>query len=675
MKLDYLDLCGFRGYRNQVRIEFADRFTVIDGRNGVGKSTIFDAIEFALTGQLSKYQEAKASGESVADYIWWTGGESPPMDRYVEVGFRSGDERVAIRRKQIGEPDTDVLHRVQTALCDPLLSPAAPLKQLCSASIIRDEHITNLSLDLKETDRYALLRDALGANDASDWTSRAAEIVAVAKKRTGAAQLEVGEANVDLATASRRLDEVRASLVSEATIGDATARLQDYLGSKLPGDQLSGPVRERIALQISEIQGLQAFAEQLSRMRADVQRLPALAETLAATRKTKEEAGAALLRLPKSAKAEGEDFAADVAVDLISLLGLGRKLGLSDGHCPLCEQPQSAAAFDEALQRVEALAHRLNTDAAKAAQLKRDSDQATARLAAADRADSEAEAALKSVQRKIDEVTVQAVALRLSQDVRHPELSARMQAIRVAVDAAEKDLRVLDTLRLNVALERAQKGVADAKARVARAQDRFGKARRVETGAQALHDASRRAASETLDRRLERVLPLMSELYRRLRPHPVWNDIEYSIRGDVRRFLKLQVGGDLNPQFLFSSGQRRATGLAFLLSVNLSLAWSRWRTILLDDPVQHVDDFRSVHLAELLAQVVAGGRQVICAVEDVALADMLARRLPVRDQRSAKRITLGPDSTGALTKQEDRFLAPHPRRVLAVDAHDSGQAA
>ena len=93
MKLDYLDLCGFRGYRNQVRIEFADRFTVIDGRNGVGKSTIFDAIEFALTGQLSKYQEAKASGESVADYIWWTGGDSPPMDRYVEIGFRNSDER------------------------------------------------------------------------------------------------------------------------------------------------------------------------------------------------------------------------------------------------------------------------------------------------------------------------------------------------------------------------------------------------------------------------------------------------------------------------------------------------------------------------------------------------------------------------------------------------------
>lgn len=90
----------------------------------------------------------------------------------------------------------------------------------------------------------------------------------------------------------------------------------------------------------------------------------------------------------------------------------------------------------------------------------------------------------------------------------------------------------------------------------------------------------------------------------------------------MQRFLKLQVGDDINPQFVFSSGQRRATGLAFLLSVNLSITWSRWRSILLDDPVQHVDDFRTVHLAEVLAHLCQSGRQIICAVEDSALADL-----------------------------------------------------
>lgn len=209
------------------------------------------------------------------------------------------------------------------------------------------------------------------------------------------------------------------------------------------------------------------------------------------------------------------------------------------------------------------------------------------------------------------------------------------------LERARHALRVLGTLAQYQQLEAGTAALADAQARLARAQERAGKARKAEAAASALHDAARRAGSETLDLRLERVLPLMAERYGRLRPHPVWQDIEYSIRGDLRRFLSLQVGDGLNPQFLFSSGQRRATGLAFLLSINLFLAWSRWQTILLDDPVQHVDDFRTINLAEVLAQLVAAGRQIVVAVEDPALAELLARRMPVSRAGDASRLTLG----------------------------------
>jgi chromosome segregation protein len=171
LKLAYVDICGFRGYRHAVRLEFADAFTIIDGRNGVGKSTIFDAVEFALTGELSKYNDAKAAGETVADYIWWTGSGEQPADRYVEVGFRDAGGIFAIKRTQFGRPTSDILKTLTEKLSETGLSPSAPLKQLCSTSIIRDEHIAELSLDLKEADRYALVRDALGANDAETWIS------------------------------------------------------------------------------------------------------------------------------------------------------------------------------------------------------------------------------------------------------------------------------------------------------------------------------------------------------------------------------------------------------------------------------------------------------------------------------------------------------------------------
>jgi hypothetical protein len=245
-------------------------------------------------------------------------------------------------------------------------------------------------------------------------------------------------------------------------------------------------------------------------------------------------------------------------------------------------------------------------------------------------------------------------------------IQKRGAALEEERQAIAANLRIIDTYSLDQAVARATAEGESATQRVQRAEAGLGWARLADTRAKAIFDAARRSAAETLDERLGRVLPLMSELYRRLRPHPIWTDIDYSVRGDVQRFLKLKVGADINPQFVFSSGQRRATGLAFLLSVNLALAWSRWRSILLDDPVQHVDDFRAIHLAEVLAHLCQSGRQIVCAVEDSALADLMCRHLPSSNLGSGKRVTLGSDNDGALAITEERNVAPFNRRVLVI---------
>src|SRR5688572_1858402 len=111
MRLSFVALSGFRGYRKPVRIDFGEQFTIIDGRNGAGKSTIFDAVEFALTGTLAKYGEAKLAGESVTDSCWWTVEGPPPRERYVEVGFCDGPQMLTVRRTQLDKPSADDLER------------------------------------------------------------------------------------------------------------------------------------------------------------------------------------------------------------------------------------------------------------------------------------------------------------------------------------------------------------------------------------------------------------------------------------------------------------------------------------------------------------------------------------------------------------------------------------
>ena len=105
--------------------------------------------------------------------------------------------------------------------------------------------------------------------------------------------------------------------------------------------------------------------------------------------------------------------------------------------------------------------------------------------------------------------------------------------------------------------------------------------------------------------------------------------------------MRLTVGDDeLNPRFMFSSGQRRALGLAFLLSIHLSTTWSRWNTLIMDDPMQHVDDYRALHLAEVLGSIRRSGKQILCAVEDRSLANLLARRLATSESENGSLVQL-----------------------------------
>ncbi|WP_210689823.1 ATP-binding protein [Pseudomonas chlororaphis] len=161
MRLDFIEVCGFRGFRDLVRINFGRGFTVITGRNGVGKSTLCDAVEFAITGSIDKYAVDKAAKESLSDYLWWR-GEGVPKAHYVTVSFVGDDGKpFTITRTRESGADHSA-DEIQAALCGGPV-PDNALRQLTRTSIIRDEWIAALSLDLTETERFDLVRSALGA--------------------------------------------------------------------------------------------------------------------------------------------------------------------------------------------------------------------------------------------------------------------------------------------------------------------------------------------------------------------------------------------------------------------------------------------------------------------------------------------------------------------------------
>jgi chromosome segregation protein len=178
--------------------------------------------------------------------------------------------------------------------------------------------------------------------------------------------------------------------------------------------------------------------------------------------------------------------------------------------------------------------------------------------------------------------------------------------------------------------------------------------------------AAREVPNQVLTEQFDTVMPLLKELYLRLRPHADWQEIETDFGGRVRASLNFTVGDGRNPQFLFSSGQRRAAGMAFLLAIHLSRPWCRLRSLLLDDPVQHVDDYRALNLVEVLSAVRRTGRQVIVAVEDPALADLLCRRLRSTTLEAGRRFELSTAKNGSAAIERQVDIFPLPREILRI---------
>jgi chromosome segregation protein len=340
MRLEFVEVSGFRGFRDKVRVTFGLGFTVITGRNGVGKSTIFDAVEYALTGSIAKYAVEKAAQESLSDYLWWR-GNGVAESHYVKTSFitDAGESFCVTRTRETGPDKTSL--EIERALCT-AARPEHALNQLCKTSIIRDEWIAALSLDLSEVDRFEHVRGALGIGQEADLAARAKAVLkaaeAIHSSRVQAYEGLRTQLNVMLTQLAQQKEAVvRAGDVSAAmrlvvnAAPDARAELHAQLEA---GRAALARRRSRLgAMGEAAFQGreIQSYKRQLRSPEADAQRQLAQQAFGIASRE-KENATRSVEEAERALEIEerGNDIAASLAI----LLEHGERLGLHDDACP-----------------------------------------------------------------------------------------------------------------------------------------------------------------------------------------------------------------------------------------------------------------------------------------------------------------------------------------------------
>jgi chromosome segregation protein len=674
MKLEYIEMAGFRGFRDKVRFDLPSGFAVLSGRNGTGKSTLLDGVDFALTGTISKFTVTEAKGGGLEEHIWWV-GEGVAAEHYVSVGFIDDKgERFAVTRSRERGCEQDA-QSIMHSMCVGEVS--STINDLMQSTLIRDERISALSLDLPEQARFSAVRAAIGGLVGPDYSRRTEEIESAAKTAKARQDERIKDLQAELGRTLGELTEARSAAERSTGINEAMKTIEVAFTSLPEGlGERTEVVRRFIAerrLVIRDLESARASAQELlpeiqslssPDTAAERERARVAHEQAAAQKGAADEALKVALRLEQSER-ENDEYSGHLA----ALLNHGSAVGLQHGHCPLCDAARDQNEFDAAIAKAK---ERLAARGVKLAETTAAVNAARTRARDADRASAEAGARYVALTRRAEVLqeklkTVRQTYLRFSFSASERDPAGAQQLIFAERENLVRLERALSVLEASNAVDRVgalESKVTSLRARADQEAARLASVEKAIESARQINNAAKTVANEILTEQFDTVMPLLRELYRRLRPHADWSEIESDFGGKVRGSLNFTVGDGHNPQFLFSSGQRRAAGLAFLLSVHLSRPWCKWRSLLMDDPVQHIDDYRALNLVEVLAAIRRSGRQVIVAVEDVALANVLCRRLRSANEDRGRHFELrtAPSGTAEIGRYQDIY--PMPKLVL-----------
>jgi len=543
MKLQFIELQGFRGFREKRRFDLPAGFSVLSGRNGSGKSTMLDAVDFAITGTVNKFAVREARGGGLQEHIWWI-GSGKASAHYVSVGFvdEHGKTFRITRTREQGCDKTP--QEILVFLCSKREAANSSLETLMKTTLIRDELIAGLSLDLPEQARFAAVRAAIGGMVGPDYSGRTEAILSATNIQKSKQTEQIKALEAEISRLLGDITEARSSAERSSGISDAMQVIDSLLPELPTGlSERTETVRKAIAdkrVSLRDLENARTVAEALqseieivnsSNFHAAMESAQTAIEAAIREKSSAEERLQLALRLEASERAKNE-----YAAHLNSILEHGAAVGLQDGHCPLCNTAQSDEQF---WQAISAAKDRLS--------------QSAETMTMASHAVRDAQMALAQAERSL--TTAQNEATRLQR--RRDELETKLQAARDTYTRYEFDAPLSDPVRARnllfaereklVQLERALSvleasnaidRVKTLEARVSYARDRMdqeaSKLAAVERAtelARQIDVSAKTVANQILTEQFDTVMPLLKELYRRLRPHASWDEIESDFGG------------------------------------------------------------------------------------------------------------------------------------------------
>lgn len=711
MRVKSLEISGFRAFSGQISLNLDGDVVLVVGANGQGKTSLFDAILWAITGGMSRLEHP----ESVIS-LYSESGEAS-----VQVTIASDDDReILISRRHDGRSDRlyveegDESFRGDEAEYELIRrlwpegsgtnEPKEALRVAFERGVyLQQDVLTGFLTADTENDRFNAITEIMGAGlvtelQASLENSRLAWSRAINQLRAQTVDSE--ERRNRLGTQLREMvdmdpaNQVRQSEwiswwteaislgvpeldVPRVESTDAHSAI-DTAMSQLRAIRLS---RERRS---EDLRGLVEMVRDLSTPQDNLDELQqAVDESNLALSVAREALAEAELRASEirrhqiQARSEQEELRVLAEVALRHL----------HERCPVCQQTYDRDATRERLNGLISI------------------DSPSPELS-----DTMPDLAVLATEVQSKENQASTAELALQNARRQVQIRADRQE-RINVGLAENEVTVTDGTLASTALQEAIENNNQDIARIAAVgaqgeaialslarTGQLARQREIEEEVQQLNseleaanfdiqtrdetreaisriiESLRDASSDMVLNELGRLEYLLQRIYAAADPHPEFRTVRLITRmrqgrGRLSAELVDQQRGfhREDPQDYLSSSQLNVLAVSVFLALNLSMPSLPVQLAILDDPLQSLDDLNLLGMVDILKRL-RDRRQLMISTHDRRFASLLERKLrPISISQRTVRVELsGWNSTGPMVTQVDMARDSTPIRIAAA---------